>query len=211
MGFSYPISLNITRKKCIVIGGGKIALRKINSLLEAGAVVFLISPKISDEIRRLVNENLIQWIEKEYNSELVNDSFLVIAATNIREVNQEIANFCHAANILVNVVDSPNDSSFIVNSYLKQGDLTLAISTNGKSPALSHKIREDLTVLFGPEYAVLLDLLAEVRGMAKKNIEDEVKRNKFFREIVRTDILQIIKEYGIEEARERVKKCLLSY
>ena len=65
--------------------------------------------------------------------------------------------------------------------------------------------------MFGPEYAVLLDLLAEVRGMAKKNIEDEVKRNKFFREIVRTDILQIIKEYGIEEARERVKKCLLSY
>ncbi|KJS88653.1 MAG: hypothetical protein JM58_00530 [Peptococcaceae bacterium BICA1-8] len=211
MGFSYPISLNITRKKCIVIGGGKVALRKINSLLEAGAAVFLISPQISDEIMPLVNENRIHWIEKEYDSELLSDSFLVIAATNIREVNQQIANFCHAANILVNVVDSPKDSSFIVNSYLKQGDLTLTVSTNGKSPALSHKIKEELTIMFGPEYAVLLELLAEVREMAKIYIKDEARRSDFFRECVRTDILQIIKDYGIEEARERVKKCLLSY
>jgi len=211
MNFNYPVSLNITKKKCSVIGGGKVALRKINSLLEAGAAVSLISPQIIDEIKPLVNENRIHWIEKEYNSELLNDCFLVIAATNIREVNQRIANFCHDANILVNVVDNPKDSSFIVNSYFKQGDLTLAISTNGKSPALSHKIKEELTLLFGPEYAVLLDLLAEAREMAKIYIKDEVRRNNFFKEFMRTDILQIIRDYGTEEARERVKKCLLSY
>jgi len=211
MAFNYPVSLNITQKQCLIVGGGNVALRKVKTLLEAGAVVSVISPRISAEMQKLVDAKSIKWLGSKVNFELLKESFLVIAATNCRDVNRQIANFCHKNSILVNVVDSLEESSFIVNSCLRQGDLTLAISTNGKSPALAKKIKNDLLKLFGPEYALLLEILAEAREIAKEVIKDEKKRNRFFNEMVESDILQIIREYGPEEARERVKTCLLSY
>lgn len=211
MSFYYPVSLNIFNKKCSVIGGGKVAYRKTQSLLAAGAIVRLISPDVIDKIKNLAIDNKIIWIKKEFSQELIADSFLVIAATNNRGINNQIAKFCQKNNILVNVVDNINNSNFIVNSCIKQGDLTIAISTNGKSPALSSKIKEDLLKLFGPEYAVLLEILGEARELAKEKIIDEQERNNFFRKIVRTDILEIISAGRVDEARERVKKCLLSY
>lgn len=211
MVFNYPVSLNIYQKKCLVIGGGNVALRKVNSLLEAGGDIFVISREILPPLQKLVDEKKIKWISKEINYDFLNDSFLVIAATNCRATNRQISEFCHKKSILVNVVDSPEESSFLVNAYLKQGDLTIAVSTNGKSPALASKIKSDLTKSFGSEYALLLEILAEARELAKIYIPDDKKRNHFFRELVQSDILEFIQERGLEEARERVKTCILSY
>ncbi|NLT96071.1 MAG: bifunctional precorrin-2 dehydrogenase/sirohydrochlorin ferrochelatase [Clostridia bacterium] len=211
MTFNYPVSLNISQKRCLVVGGGKVALRKIGTLLEAGGEVLVISRKVLPEIKKLVDEEKIKWVSQEINYELLKNCFLVIAATNNRDINRQIAEFCQRNSILVNVVDSLEESSFIVNSYLKQGDLTIAVSTNGKSPALAKKIKSDLSKLFGPEYGLLLEILAEARELAKVHITDESKRNQFFREIVTSDILEFIQERGLDEARERVKTCLLSY
>jgi len=211
MGFDYPVSLNITAKTCLVIGGGNVALRKVNTLLQADGNVYIISRQLSQGLQKLVDDKRVKWIGEEINYELLKKSYLVIAATNCRDVNRQIADFCNKNSILVNVVDSLEESSFIVNSYFKQGDLTLTVTTNGKSPALAKKIKTDLMNLFGPEYALFIEILAEAREIAKNSIEDEKKRNDFFNELVRSDILQIIQEKGLEEARERVKTCLLSY
>lgn len=211
MSFNYPVSLNLANKVCLVIGGGNVALRKINTLLQAGGTVWVVSPQISKEINKLLDEKRIEWISKEINYEILKTCFLVIAATNNRSVNCQIADYCHKYNVLVNVVDSLEESSFIVNSFLKQGDLTIAISTNGKSPALAYKIKTDLLKFYGPEYALFLELLGEVREIAKASIKDVNKRNQFFREIVQSNILELIQEGKFGEAKERVKTCLLSY
>ncbi|MGI6226563.1 MAG: precorrin-2 dehydrogenase/sirohydrochlorin ferrochelatase family protein [Peptococcales bacterium] len=211
MGFTYHVSLNLTNKTCMVVGGGNVAQRKINTLLEAGASVWIISPQISQKVQELVTAQKVNWIETELNFELLKKCFLVIAATNNRATNHEIASFCHNNDILVNVVDSLEESSFIVNSSFKQGDLTIAVSTNGKSPALAYKIKRDLEKIYGPEYALFIEILAEAREIAKEKIQDEKSRSKFFREIVRMDIIELIQKGNIKEAKERVKTCLLSY
>ena len=136
---------------------------------------------------------------------------MVIAATNNRKVNKSIANDCHQYNILVNVVDSPEDSNFIVNAFFRQGDLTLSVSTNGKSPALARKIKDDLKKIYGPEYGILLDILGEVRLLAPKKISSQTMRKNFFQDIIDSDILEMIRAGYIDGARERVKQCLLSY
>ncbi|MFZ5943489.1 MAG: precorrin-2 dehydrogenase/sirohydrochlorin ferrochelatase family protein [Bacillota bacterium] len=211
MNSYYPVSLNLSSKKCTVIGGGPVALRKIKTLIKTNACINVITPQAETEIIELANQGLINLIHEEYQPGLIENSFLVIAATDNRQVNNTISRHCHSLNILVNVVDNLAESSFIVNSAVSQGDLTITISTNGKSPALAAKIREDLEMQYGPEYAQLLQLLAEIRETAKLEIENEERRNNFLRKIVRSDILDLIKNVGIEEAKERVKKCLLSY
>ncbi len=211
MNFSYPISLNVANKKCTVIGGGIIAERKVKTLLSCQAIVEVISPEVTEEISLLSSQGKITWCKATYDSEFIKKSFLVIAATNNRKVNKSIANDCHQYNILVNVVDSPEDSNFIVNAFFRQGDLTLSVSTNGKSPALARKIKDDLKKIYGPEYGILLDILGEVRLLAPKKISSQTMRKNFFQDIIDSDILEMIRAGYIDEARERMKQCLLSY
>lgn len=207
----FPVSLKVKDKKCVIIGGGKVAYRKAKELVNCGSKVEVISPYLDDKFKDLYQKNLIVWVKEKYNNSYLQDSFLVIAATNDREVNREIAQYCTDNNILVNVIDSLEESSFIVNSVFRQGDLTISISTNGKSPALSAKIKEDLNEIYGFEYAVLLQLLGEMRNIAKEKIPNDKLRNDFFNRIVRSDIIDMIKEGRIDDARERMEKCLLSY
>jgi len=211
MDFSYPISLNLFGKKCSVIGGGQVAERKVVTLLSTGARLQVVSPLVTQRIEEIAANNKITWIKESFSQEFIKDSFLVVAATNNREVNKTISTYCQKNNILVNVIDSTIESNFIVNSFLKRGDLILAISTNGKSPALSRKIKEELKELYGPEYAILLNILGEIRDLAKKTIKDENKRNKFLKDVIEKDILHLIRSGRSEEARERVIQCLLSY
>lgn len=205
----YPISLNLNNKRCIVVGGGKVAERKIRSLLSANANVLIISPDVTNYIKDLAEKKIITWLECEYDSQHLDGSFLVIAATNEREINKKISDYCNQNNILVNVIDALCESSFIVNAYIKQGDLQIAVSTSGKSPALARKIKEELSEKYGPEYGILLDILGEVRDVVKQKIADD--RKKVFYELIDLDILDLIKQGNISEAKRRVQSCLSSY
>ncbi|MFC1971823.1 bifunctional precorrin-2 dehydrogenase/sirohydrochlorin ferrochelatase [Chloroflexota bacterium] len=166
--FYYPISLNLSGKKCVVVGGGVVALRKVRGLLEHGANVEVISPSVCSEISALAEAGEIGVKAKRYEHGDLDDAFLVIVATAESDTNREVASEARRRKVLVNVVDDPEQSDFNVPSIVRQRDLIIAISTGGKSPALARKIRTRLEKIFGEEYASLTDLINEVRSELKQ-------------------------------------------
>jgi siroheme synthase-like protein len=164
----YPVFLNIEGKRCVVIGGGKVALRKVKMLLDCGAKVSVISPKPHPKIVRLSKERAIHLIQRDYEPRDLKKAAIAIACTDVKEVNRKVADEAKKAGVLVNVTDDPEPSDFIIPSFFRRGNLTVAVSTSGKSPALARKIRMKLEKSFGEEYSSLLSLIGEVRSTLKE-------------------------------------------
>lgn len=211
MGFTYPICLDVTNKLCVIVGGGNVALRKANTLLEEGAKVKIVSPILCDGLTKLKKEKDFIWVEEAYAQEHLKQAFLVIAATDNREINHNIAAYCEEHHILVNVIDAPEESSFSVNSYFKRGELLLAISTGGASPAMSKKIKEQLQQEYGREYAIALEIIADARKEALEQIQNKEKRRAFLQSLAEMDLAEMLLNNTEDETRNRVKECLLSY
>jgi len=163
----YPIFLNLEGKKCVVVGGGEVALRKVRALLDSGAKVVVVSPTLNSGLAQLAEVGTISLISREYEPKDLKDAVIVVAATDIAEVNQKIAKKARKHGFLVNVADRPEASDFIMPSLVRRGDLILAVSTSGASPALAKKIRMRLEQTFGEEYSPLLSLIKEVRQELK--------------------------------------------
>lgn len=144
----YPAFLNLKGKRCFVIGGGKVAERKIKTLLSSGADLAVISPSLTSNIKRLIKRQKIRFIENRFKSPNLKNAFLVIGATNDKKTNREVFEYCRKNNILVNIVDSPKISDFISPAILKRKDLIVAISTSGLNPALAKRVRQDLEKFF---------------------------------------------------------------
>lgn len=167
----YPVSLNIKGRKCVVVGGGEVARRKVKALLEHGATVTVISPKLGPELIQLAEHGEIEALNRKYQTGDLTDSFAVIVATDDSDTNRQIVREAKDRAVLVNVVDDAQNSDFIVPSFLRRGDITIAVSTAGRSPALARKIRTRLEKDFSEEYAALARLLDEVRaGLKKKGV-----------------------------------------
>ena len=164
----YPVFMNVKGKKCVVIGGGQVALRKVRILLEHGADVEVISPDLYPELAELAERGEIRALTREYQAGDLENAFVAIAAINNNEINQRVAVEARRRAVLVNVVDDAEKSDFIVPSYLRRGDVAIAVSTGGKSPALARKIRSRLEKELGNEYALLASLISEVRIEVKQ-------------------------------------------
>jgi len=164
----YPIFLDICGKKCLVVGGGHVALRKVKVLLEHGGNVEVVSPTLCPELSQLAENGSIKVLNKNYQPGVLVGAFVAIAATAEADTNERVAEEARKHGVLVNVVDNPEQSDFIVPSYFRRGDITIAISTTGKSPALARKIRTRLEQNFGDEYAFLVVLISEVRTELKQ-------------------------------------------
>ena len=180
----YPVNLKIENKKCVVVGGGKVAERKIKLLLEKGSLVTIISPKITSLLEKLWRATKVNHLPVAYSPSSLKDAFLVIAASNDRTVNSRVAKDADQLGILVNVVDSPAESSFILPAILSRGDLTIAVSTAGKSPALARKIKEDLALVYSDEYGDLIEMLAQARKRIKRKYPDFQERKKIWKRIM---------------------------
>jgi precorrin-2 dehydrogenase/sirohydrochlorin ferrochelatase len=164
----YPILLNIRGKKCLVVGGGNVAFRKAQSLLEHDADIEVISPTFCPELNQMAKDGAIQIHQKSYNTKDLKNAFITIAATDDVKTNESIAADARRQGILVNVVDDPNNSDFIVPSHFRRGDVIVAVSTSGRSPALARKIRSELEKVFKAEYAQLAILADEIRSELKQ-------------------------------------------
>lgn len=164
----YPIFLNIRGRRCVVVGGGQVALRKVRTLLEHKANVELISPHLCSELNQLAGVGEISVLRRGYRAGDLQEAFIVIAATNDNNINLEVVEEARRTGVLVNVVDDAESSDFILPSYIRRGDVTIAISTAGRSPALARKIRTRLEKEFGEEYASLALLIDEVRTELKE-------------------------------------------
>ncbi len=194
----YPVFLNIHGQPCVVIGGGKVAERKVLSLLEAGAQVRLISPQLTKKLHELAAAGGIDWLARRFQSGDLTDALLVFAATDSAAVNEAVAQEAKAAGILVNVADAPELCGFQVPAVMRQGDLSIAVSTNGKSPVLAARIRKKLAADYGPEYAVLLELLGKIRERTQAEETDGQMRKNLFEQLPHEEMLLWIKT-GQEE------------
>lgn len=177
----YPIMLNLKDKKIVIIGAGKVALRKLQKLIEYDGHLTVVSPEIKKEFYNYKDE--INIIKDKYKKEYILNSLLVIAATNDKSLNEKISNDCKDENILCNSITN-RDSDFIVPSSIKRGDLTISISTNGKSPSLAKKIRRELSEKYDKEYIEYLKLLDNIRKLVIEKCNDENKRKEILNEII---------------------------
>jgi siroheme synthase-like protein len=197
----YPILLNIQDKKCLVVGGGEVALRKAQMLLEHGAIVEIVSPVFCPELNQLAKGNAFQAINRAYETEDLTDALLVVAATDDAKVNEKVAAEARKMGILVNVVDKPDISDFIVPSSFRDGDIIVAVSTSGKSPALARKIRGELETDLKAEYAQLAVIASEVRSELKQR-EIIVSGDDWQEVLNLNSLIELIKRGKNKEARE---------
>ena len=164
----YPVFLNLTGKRCVIFGGGSIAEGKISKLKETGAQVTIISPEATPAIQKLAQTGVVEWNVREYRSGDLEGAFLGIAATDKRQVNQQIFNEAEQLGVVLNVVDDPALCAFIAPSIVERGPVTVAISTGGTSPALARKLRETLADDDALEWADLAHVLSKARNNIKK-------------------------------------------
>jgi len=210
MNYLYPIFLNLESKRCLVVGGGEVAERKIKGLLESKADVAVISPDVSEYTANLAKEERIIYKKRSYKKGDLKNFFLVIGATDSGEINELISREAKESGILCNIVDSPHLCNFFVPSVASSGDLKIAISTNGKSPALAKKIRKELENIYGSEYALFLNYLGELREklLKMKNVNDE-KRKEIFENIINSNAIFYLENGDQEKFKEEVEKWIL--
>lgn len=181
----FPLFIDIEQKPCLVAGGGKVALRKVQVLLDFGADVRVVAPVILEEIKALGNVHLL---EREFLPEDIKEQVLVVAATDDTMANHRIAKLCRAQGILVNAVDQMEDCTFIFPAYVKQKDVVAAFSSSGKSPVITQYLKaeeqEILTELIGK----LNDTLGSIRGKVKQLFDTETKRKQVFKEILKLGV-----------------------
>lgn len=178
----FPMFIDLKEKKCLIAGGGKVALRKAESLLKFEGQVKVIAPVVCGEIKKL--EGDIQWIEREVELEDLSDCFLVIAATNCRKVNHQISAYCKERHIFVNVIDCKEECSFVFPATVKREDISIGITTSGASPVLSSTIRKSVEKAVPDYYGILSLQLGEWREELKERVKDEPKRREIFRNLV---------------------------
>ncbi|REJ16949.1 MAG: NAD(P)-binding protein [Bacillaceae bacterium] len=189
----YSAMLNIKGKKTVVVGGGKVAERKIKALLDACADITVVSPDLSDHLLRMHQEKKISWKQKTFEKDDVNGAFLVIAATNEREVNEQVYQSCEAHQ-LINVVDAPEKSNIIMPATFKRGDLIISVSTSGKVPGLARKLKNNLAEQFDEHFADYVEFLKEGRKRVLEEINDPEQKRMVLHQLLDKSFLEASNE-----------------
>jgi precorrin-2 dehydrogenase/sirohydrochlorin ferrochelatase len=199
----YPVYLDIQHKKCLVVGGGSVGTRKVNTLVECGALVTVVSPKISEALASLADHHAIDIQRRGYQSTDLNGVFLVIGATSDERLNQQISNDAERLNILCNIADRPAACNFILPAIVHRGDLVIAISTSGNSPAFAKKLRKDIEKQYGAEYAAFLQLMGAIRQRLLQADHAPEAHKPIFNQIIQSKIIDRIRE-GDEDAIDTI-------
>ena len=207
----YPINLILDDKPCVVLGGGHVAFRKIEGLIEAKAKITLISPEIVSEINDLVENKQITWIKKCYESGDLAGFELVICAIGNEEINQKVQLEANKRRILLNVVDRLDYCDFALPAKIRRGNLLVTFSTNGKSPALSRYLRCKMEQEFDDTYAKWLDRLSVLRKEAIAKLSTSDDREIFWRSALSEDVMVLVKAKKYDEAEECIRNAINSF
>ncbi len=196
----YPVSLRIEGRECLVVGGGAVALRKVRGLLDAGARVRVVSPKLSARPRGVV------WTRRRFRRADVLDMSLVFAATDDAKTNASVAEACRITGIPVNVADAPDLCTFQVPSVVRRGALTLAVSTGGASPALARLLKKRLADLIGVGYDHLVAEIGRLRRRALTEVPDPAARRRLLKSLASDEVRKCLEQQGISAAREALRR-----
>lgn len=199
----YPAFIDLRGKSCVVLGGGRVAERKVLSLIKAGGRVKVISPTLTSALKKQRDRGTITHIERGYKKSDLRGAFIVIAATSDERINEDVSG---ESPCLVNIVDVPSLANFIVPSVVEKGLLTIAVSTSGASPAIASSIRKELESLYNSDFAKFLSFMKVLRKKALAEIPDRKARECFFRDSASTETLALLRRKGIKTARELVTR-----
>jgi len=195
----YPVNLDIKNRGCLVVGGGAVATRKAKTLAECGGIVTVVSPEFSEALRGLEKTTAVTLICRPYETSDLDGKFLVIGATNDEALNRRVNADAENRNMLCNIADVPDICNFILPSIIRRGDLVIAVSTSGKSPAFAKKLRKDLEKNFGDEYARFLTLMGSVRTKLLCTAHAPEAHKPLFERLIHNNLLELIKNDRKEE------------
>jgi len=193
----YPVNLDIRNRKCLVVGGGDVGTRKVITLLDCGAIVVVVSPEVTEKIAELSNKGLIKLERRGFKPTDLDQIFLVIGATDNPELNREIHAGAERLGMLCNIADRPEVCNFILPAIVNRGDLIIAISTSGKSPAFAKKMRKDLEKEFGTEYADFLTLMGGIRTKLLSEDHEPEAHKHLFENLIKRALVNLIKDRDI--------------
>ncbi len=205
----YPVNLKVDGRPCTVIGGGRVALRKVESLLECGAGVKLVSPFIDEGFEAL--HGRFEHVARPYRWGDLEGSFLVIAATDDDTTNRAVEEEAHARHLLLNVVDKPEQCNFFVPATIRRGELMLTMSTGGELPALAKRLRLQLEEEFPQEWSQALVLLGKARRRVLAQFTDERRKQECLGELAGLDLAGVLKAGGDIAAQAEIDRCISRY
>lgn len=200
----YPVNLVLAGRRCLVVGGGRVAAQKVRGLLDAGADVTVVAPEIADGIAALG----VACERRPYRSPEAGDYRLALAATGDPAVNQQVFDDAEAAGVWINSADDPARCTFVLPARVRRGRLLVTVSTGGHSPALAAWLRERLDGELGEEYDVLIGVLADVRSEIRS--AGRATESLDWRAALDSGILDLVRAGRLEEAKERLRACLSS-
>lgn len=204
----YPVFLDIHDKNCLVVGGGSVGTRKAMMLLKCGARVTVISPCVDDRLEELEKTGSVILKRREYGSSDLAGVFLVFGATDNVELNRRIHEDAQKYRVLCNIADRPEACGFIVPSVVDRGDLLIAVSTCGKSPALAKKLRTELENQFGHQYDDFLKLMGAIRKKLITDNHNPESHRRIFHQLVHSDLIQLIRDHNVDRIDERLGEIL---
>ena len=203
-----PLFFKLTGQPCLIVGGGEVAARKTETLRQAGGLVTVVSPQLTETLADLSVQHKIEWKQKHFAPEDVDGFKLIIGATSDRLVNEQVFQAAQARNIPVNVVDCPELCSFIFPAIIDRSPIVAAISSGGASPVLARLLRVKLEALIPPEYGSLASLANRFRQRVKQAIPDGDKRRRFWEDALQGDVADLALAGRQEEAAIRLKQRL---
>ena len=189
----YPVHLDIKNRNCLVVGGGEVGTRKINTLLTCGARVTVISPTPTQQLKKLASKGSVTLRKRAYQSADLKEMFLVIGATNDEKLNRQISKDAAQSGILCNIADRPEACNFILPSVVRRGDLVITISTSGQSPALAKRLRRKLEAQFGEEYADFLLLMGAIRKKLLGRAHEPEAHKALFNQLIDSDLIDLLR------------------
>ena len=201
----YPVGLVVDGRSCLVVGGGRIAARKVEGLVGAGARVTVVAPDVSDAIRKLPS---VTVVERAVEDGDVAGHWLVFTATGDQAVDQRVFDAAEAARVWSNSADDPDRCAFTLPATLRRGPLLDTTSTGGHSPALATWLRDQIAARVGPEYELLVGLISEVRGQIQLSGQSTEDLN--WHKAFDSEMLELLRAGLVAEARERLRSCLSS-
>ena len=206
----FPLLLNIKNYPCLVVGGGKVALRKVTSLLNFRIKVTVLAPKLCEPLLELQRKRKIKVIKKVYSKEFLNNSKIVFCATDNPKINKMVRKDCTEKNILLNVADIPELCDFILPAIVKRGDLTISVSSQGIAPFYTAELRRRLDHIFPSYYENVIELAGEFRKLVlgnKKYNSPKIKE-KAFQNFFMIDWKKVLANEGKKKANEYMHRIL---